>query len=200
MITKSYTLRGDPTRIVYPDGTHEFFKYDTEGSLHRSSNRDGRVTVYEYDYLGRSIFEEVMIANGKGGTSYYGRRDRKFDGFKCFYEKDINQEKQFKYSFTGQLNELIEFGEGLLATSPDTRKTEFFYDSLGRINTKKIWYGVGPKDYSIERFQYDLASNITEKRTKMPMAIFFCKNFSYMICKIVALKSMELKMAERKLS
>jgi YD repeat-containing protein len=33
---KSYNLRGDPTRIFYPDGSSELFKYDPEGSLHRS--------------------------------------------------------------------------------------------------------------------------------------------------------------------
>ena len=40
VIEKSYNLRGDPTRINYPDGSFELFKYDAEGSLHRSMTRD----------------------------------------------------------------------------------------------------------------------------------------------------------------
>src|SRR5690606_959366 len=44
------TVRGTPIHIEHPDGVHEFFKYDMEGSLHRHCSRDGTVRIFEYDY------------------------------------------------------------------------------------------------------------------------------------------------------
>ena len=65
----SYTIRGDQSRIQYPDGSQDLFPYDTEGTLHRKVTRDGIVQVYLYDFLGRTHkverFEHVATGPGE---------------------------------------------------------------------------------------------------------------------------------------
>lgn len=180
VIAKSYNLRGDPTRINYPDGSFELFKYDTEGSLHRSLNREQIITVYEYDYLGRSIYEELSIAGETGVSSFFMSRSRKYNGFRCTYEKEDNHVKRYTFDPAGRLASIAEYASGQNESSPESRLTEIFYDSLGRLHKKKIWFDSGPQDYALEWFEHNLAGNVIEKRIEDASgAVLLEKKFSY---------------------
>jgi RHS repeat-associated protein len=175
---KYYNLRGDPTKIDYPDGTFEVFKYDTEGSLHRSLTRDQIVTVYEYDYLGRSVYEESSTAKVEGSTSFVISRSHQYNGFRCTYDKEDDYVKRYSYDFAGRISSLMEGGKN--EKDPESRLTEIFYDPLGRIHQKKVWFDIGPEDYALECFEYDLLGNTLEKRIEDSKGdILLRKGFSY---------------------
>lgn len=162
--TKCYNLRGDPTKISYPDGSSELFKYDTEGSLHRSLTREKIITIYEYDYLGRTIYEENRTTEEKGLSSYLNSKSYEYNGFRCTYEKDQDLIKRYFFDPAGRLIGIRQYGESQNEKGPDARLTEFFYDSFGRVQQSKVWFDAGPQDYSLEFCSYDLAGNIIEKR------------------------------------
>lgn len=162
--TKSYNLRGDTTRIYYPDGTYELFKYDAEGSLHRSLTRDKIITVYEYDYLGRPTYEETSIAGETGVSTFLKSKSHQYNGFRCTYEKGDERIKRYSFDPAGRLAAISEYGINENEKSRDSRLTEFVYDSFGRVQQNKVWFDLGPQDYTLECFIYDLAGNVIEKR------------------------------------
>jgi RHS repeat-associated protein len=178
--TKSYNLRGNPTRIYYPDGSSELFKYDPEGSLHRSLTREKIITVYEYDYLGRVIYEESSIAGETGVSSFLKSRSYQYNGFRCTYEKDDDHIKRYSFNPSGKLTAITEYGGSQNEKSPDARLTEYIYDSLGRIKQSKVWFDTGSQDYALECYSYDLAGNIIEKRIEdAGNAILLQKYYTY---------------------
>ncbi|MBA2653427.1 MAG: RHS repeat-associated core domain-containing protein, partial [Tatlockia sp.] len=177
VIEKFYNLRGSPTRINYPDGSFELFKYDTEGSLHRSMTREQIITVYEYDYLGRSIYEELSTAN-ETGSFFFMKRSRQYNGFRCTYEQETHHIKRYTFDPAGRLASLVECST--LEDNLDSRLTEFFYNPLGRLHQKKVWFDRGSQDYSLECYEYDLAGNIVEKRIEDAQGSALLKKcFSY---------------------
>lgn len=180
IIEKSYNLRGSPTKISYPDGSTELFKYDTEGSLHRSLTREQIITVYEYDYLGRSIYEELSTAGEKGVSSFSKSRSRRYNGFRCTYEKEGDYVKRYAFDPAGRLASFVEHAIGQNEKSPGSRCIEIFYDPLGRIQQKKVWFDSGSQDYALECFEYDLSGNVREKRIEDAQgSILLKKYFSY---------------------
>jgi YD repeat-containing protein len=179
-IQKVYNLRGDPSKIYYPDGSFELFKYDAEGSLHRSLTRDRIITVYEYDYLGRVVHEELSIAGEKGVESYFKTRRYSYTAFHPYYEKDDNAITDLKYDPTGRVVEILKYKDGYKSTESEPRKTEIIYDSLGRESKKKIWFDTGETDYSLECVEYDLLGNVVQKRIEDADGnILLLKNFAY---------------------
>ena len=177
---KAYNLRGSPARIYYPDGSSELFKYDPEGSLHRSLTRNRIITVYEYDYLGRPIYEEDMTASDTGVSSFYKSRSRSYNGFCCTSFKNDQLVTDYKYDPAGRVTALIQHKSGEGDNHPDTRKTEIIYDSLGRESKKKVWFDTGATDYSLTHFIYDLLNNVIEKRIEDSQGnVLLQKNFAY---------------------
>jgi YD repeat-containing protein len=177
---KAYNLRGSPARIYYPDGSSELFKYDPEGSLHRSLTRDRMITVYEYDYLGRPIYEEDMTASDTGVSSFYKSRSRSYNGFRCTFFKNDKHVTDYKYDPAGRVIAVIQHKSGEGDNHSDTRKTEIIYDSLGRESKKKVWFDTGATDYSLTHFIYDLLNNVIEKRIEDAQGnTLLQKNFVY---------------------
>lgn len=177
--TKSYNLRGDPTRIYYPDGSCELFKYDPEGSLHRSLTREQIITVYEYDYLGRPIYEESSTVGVAGISSFLRSKSYQYNGFRCIYEKEDDQIKRYSFDPAGRLATITQYGGGPSEKS-DARLTEYIYDSFGRVQQSKVWFDTGPQDYALECYSYDLAGNIIEKRVEdAANALLLQKYYSY---------------------
>lgn len=161
---KSYNLRGNPTKIFYPDGSSELFKYDPEGSLHRSLTREKIITVYEYDYLGRPIYEESSTADETGTFGFLTSKSYRYNGFRCTYEKSDDQIKRYSFNPSGKLSAITEYGGSQDEKSPDRRLTEYIYDAFGRAVQSKVWFDTGPQDYALEFYSYDFAGNIIEKR------------------------------------
>lgn len=60
-----YNLKGDVTRIHYPDGTIESYVYNLDGSLAKEVAKNGTQTLYTRDCFNRVIKVEVLSAAGE---------------------------------------------------------------------------------------------------------------------------------------
>ncbi len=60
----NYTARGNPYRIVYPDGTYESFQYALDGSLLKVRSRNGIETKFERDFLDRVVQKTFVSEEG----------------------------------------------------------------------------------------------------------------------------------------
>ncbi|MBS0622015.1 MAG: DUF687 family protein [Verrucomicrobia bacterium] len=180
VVTKSYNLRGDPTKINYPDGSFELFKYNPEGNLHRSLTRDQIATVYTYDDLGRPICEENSIVDKTGVFSCFKRRSLDYNGFRCTHEYEKGDcVRCYSFDPAGRLAALAE-NEWEDEDDPEARLTEIFYDPLGRLHQRRVWFDSGPQDYSLECFEYDLSGHVVEKRIEDAQGVVLLKKcFSY---------------------
>ena len=157
-------MRGQPTRIDYPDGTYELFKYDTEGNLHRSFNKERVLTIYDYDYLGRLLYSESKIVTEGGDIYFYARRAHQYNGFRCIFDKYGYLVKHYTFNPMGRISKILEQADFTDPNDPESRCTEFTYDSLGRVASKKVWFGTGPDEYALECFKYHLLGYPLEKR------------------------------------
>lgn len=146
------------------------FKYDTEGSLHRSLTREKIVTVYEYDYLRRPIYEELSTTGETGVSSFFMSRSRHYNGFRCLGEKEDDHIKSYTFDPAGRLASILEYASG--KKDSESRLTELFYDPFGRLHRRKVWFDSGTQDYALECFEYDLSGNMIEKRIEDSKAIF----------------------------
>jgi RHS repeat-associated protein len=72
-----YNARGKPVSIEYPDGTHELFQYNLDGSLCQTIARDHTRAVYTHDYLARVIKTEYFDAEDSPKYPYeqYGEQN-----------------------------------------------------------------------------------------------------------------------------
>ncbi|MBS0623449.1 MAG: DUF687 family protein [Verrucomicrobia bacterium] len=167
---KIYNLRGSPSKIQYPDGSVEMFKYDTEGSLHRSLTRDQIITVYEYDYLGRVSYEEVSFVREKFEEPFITGREYRYNGFRLLSLRNrylsTDTFTVYRHDPEGRVIAILQYPYNESENHPQSRKTEIGYDSLGRENKRKIWFDLGLSDYSVECVEYDLLGNVIEKRTE----------------------------------
>lgn len=177
---KSYNLQGEPTKISYPDGSYELLKYNLNGSIHRSFSRDKIITDYEYDYLGRYVNEKRSLWNERNTPLPISSKTYKYNGFRCIYEKEDDLVKRYIYDSAGRLSSLVQHKDGKTEKDPESRITNIIYDAFGRIHQRKVYYDEGPKDFSLENFEYDFSSNIVEKRIEDSEGnILLQKMFSY---------------------
>lgn len=178
--TKFYNLRGDPSKIIYPDGSSETFTYDTEGRLHQSIDRDRIVTIYEYDYLGRTVYEETSTIDAQGKNSIIKRRSYQYNGFRCISESEDKCVKKYGYGAAGRLTSIIEYDNAKGSTDPESRCTEIIYGARGRLCQKKVWFGPEDTDYRLECFEYDRTDNLLKKQIKDAQGrVLQEKGFSY---------------------
>jgi len=159
---KTYTLRNNPTKIFYPDGSEEWFKYDVGGTLIRKLSRDQILTCFQYDDKGRVTFEQTQTLGANRIGDEINTLKHEYKGFHCVEEQDCEIRTKYINDPFGRPIDILKFsGE---YKESETRRTEIVYDSLSRISRKKIWFGTGQQDYSTECFEYDLAGHILDKR------------------------------------
>ena len=164
VMLKRFNLRGDPISIDYPDGTFELFKYDSEGSLHRHLTRDGIVSVFEYDFLGRQVNKERSTASKNGPGSWIDNLFYRYNSYHLKSVKDKGTITCYDHDFAGRISTVFRPSCSYAEDDPDSRKEEYSYDALGRISEKKVFFDKGDEDYSIEYLKYDVADRLVEKR------------------------------------
>lgn len=146
---KTSTVHGKPVEIRFPDGTRELYKYDPEGSLHRSLSRDGTVMIYEYDFLGRVVHTEQYARSTESSGEYMGSKYCTYNTFHLLTEKDEAEcETKYTYDAAGRIvSKLVEtsqvvseVGYPLIGWSKrERRKVTYEYDSLSRVGSEKHW-------------------------------------------------------------
>ncbi|MGB7128510.1 MAG: RHS repeat-associated core domain-containing protein [Candidatus Rhabdochlamydia sp.] len=150
-LTKSYNVKGKPTKINHLDGTKEVFRYDNGGNLHHHYRRDGILEVFEYDYMGRPT--KLAYYQRGNSSSSFKETSCQYSTFHKISETDAQSKKtMYTYDKAGRLTTLEK----------ENQKVEFIYDSLGRTQSIKT----GKSDFTLEIKDYDLLGRVIEERTE----------------------------------
>ena len=147
----TYTLQGKPIDKTYPDGSQEFFEYTLDGLLTKNVAKNGMITVYEYDALGRETQKEEYSSTGETLSSH----ETIYNAFHKLSEIDSEGAvTQYEYDGAGRLIRLIK----------GKKETEYHYDTLGREWKTLEW--VNDYEALVKMQEYDLLDRIIEERTE----------------------------------
>ena len=142
----AYTVRGQPFRIEYPDGSIEQKEYSLDGLLIKEVAKNGLMICYDYDPLGRTICIEKYNLEGE----LLSTTASTYSTFRQLTETDeIGQTTYYDYDGAGRC---------IVAVKGD-KTTLYSYDHLGR-NIEETTSTI-----SIAR-EYDLLGRVIEERQK----------------------------------
>ncbi len=151
-MTINYTVNADNTTpllvtMTDEEGYKKKFHYDILNRLLKlettQNNTDYHTTLYTYDYMGHNI----QIIDPKGHITHY-----KYDGKGRKIQKTDALGNEKHYTYNG-LNDILTIQE------PGQKITQYNYDTIGRIEEKKI-YNQNSNDNTYIRYTYDNAGNI----------------------------------------
>lgn len=148
-ILTSYNIHGEPTAIHYPDDTHEYFEYNLDGTLKKSTAKNGTVTLYTYDCFKNVIQKDVISSD----QTLISRTSATYSAFNLTSTTDPSGiETIYKYDGAGRL----------ISVAKADRLTTHEFDSLGRISETKEWYG--PTSYRVKKQKYDFLNRVEEEK------------------------------------
>lgn len=146
----TYNIRGQPLTIVYPDDTSEQFVYNLQGELTCKRSKDGTISRYTRDFLGRSIREETSSLEG----DLLKWTDFTYSGFRLLSSTDSS----------GLITTYAYDGAGrLISTIKGELQTTQEYDSLGRVAIVKEWFDPHPQDFRLYKRTYDFLDRLIEE-------------------------------------
>lgn len=167
-VTKTkFTIRGKPYRIDYPDGSSEECRYTIDGLLERSVAKNGVMTLFQHDYLGRVISTKVHSPSGE----LLSETSSMYNAFHLLSETDAaGSVTRYKYDPAGRLTHV----------SKGDQLTVYHYDTLGRIAKTLEYYGPDEQDYIVKAQDYDLLNRVVQERTEDANGIILKKaEYSY---------------------
>ncbi len=155
MTETAYTIRGQPYKKIYPDGTHEHWEYEPDGSLKKSIATNGLIRIYFYDSFNRQIAEETYSTNG----CLLSRTSKSYQAFHLASETDPQGiVTHYHYDSAGRLSKIEKEG----------RITLYTYDALGHITKTRNFYGNSPEDFTTKAHIYDHLDRIVEETMEDP--------------------------------
>lgn len=141
----TYTLRGQPTLVNFPDGSFVMNIYSTDGLLTHKIDKDRTCTKFEYDYLGRIIKESRYDEE----EVYQSSIKRTYNAFHLIKEED-EQGLTTTYKYDGAGREI----ETLIGNSRTVKE----YNPLGQCNCIKRYYT--ETDYISDTFAFDAMGHV----------------------------------------
>ncbi len=150
-VTRStYTARGQPVCVSYPDGSVESYEYHADGSLYKHTTADGVITTTHYDEFRKPCKKEVQGADGSVYFIY-----SQYRGELLLSETDANGvETTYAYDGAGRLVEL----------SKADQRTQYVYDSLGRQKKVIEWAAENMARVTIR--VYDVLNRVVEEKVQ----------------------------------
>lgn len=146
-IQYQHNAYGSPTRITYPDGSQEQFRYQLNGLLASQTDRDGLTTFHTSDILGRILTKQYLSPAGQ----VLAQETYTYSGFHLLTQ--TNKEGHLtKFSYDGAGRKVSEETEG--------RITQFAYDPLGRLCTVCQQNG---NNTLLTQYKRDLQDRIVEE-------------------------------------
>lgn len=151
-VTKqTMNIRGQPTKIDYPDGSQELFCYNMDGTLREKVEKNGLLSKITYDYKQRPIEKQVYSA---AGEYLYGTYSE-YNAFNLIKEIDA----------AGGVTEYFYNGNGnVIRKVQNDRETTYDYDTLGRL-TKTV-ETIDAKSSITFIKKYDLLNRVIEESTE----------------------------------
>ncbi len=150
-----YNSRKMPVEVLYPNGTREKYLYHKDGSLHKHYQKNGMSVVTQNDFLGRNTLTEYYGSDGallytitNEYSSFHLIRTTDSRGIELLYEYHSNGKQAAVTRTSGS----------------SSQRTEYFYDSQGRLNQQKEWMGEDAYGFTLTINEYDAKGNIVETR------------------------------------
>lgn len=144
-------IRGQPTTICHPDGTHELFRYNKTGTLRKHIDKNGIITRTKYDYQNRPTRKSVYSAAGE----LLFETQSSYNAYSLLTETDA----------AGNLTIFDYDGAGrLICKRKGDFVTKFEYDAVGRIY-KEINL-IGNNDSITTIKLYDPLDRVIEERVE----------------------------------
>ncbi|SFG91026.1 RHS repeat-associated core domain-containing protein [Duganella sp. CF458] len=129
----AYTVRGQVSKITYPDGTSQLSEYDAERNLVATTDQAGRVTRHEYDALNRRA--KTIFPDGGTVTNEYDAAGRLVAVTDQLGQRTVNG-----YDAAGRLVSL---------QVPGGAETKFEYDKNGNVSAMTDAAG------RVTKYEYD---------------------------------------------
>lgn len=148
-----YNILGKPIEIKYPDGTSEKYEYHLDGSLAKSIAKNGVITIYTTDFLGRTTKTETFSPDNK----LLYETTATFDGFNMLTSTDAE----------GVTTTYTYDGAGRKSTiKVNEQYTHLEYDAQG--NLYKTTQRTGPEasDVTVKIQIYNKYNQLEEARTE----------------------------------
>lgn len=173
----AYTIRGEPTRITYSDGTVEQKLYTLEGLLETEIAKNGLTTTYIRDPFGNVIRTEIRDHQG----TLLKTRSAQYDAFHLLAETDeAGVTTHYQYDGAGRkISETV--GDHLITyrydplgrlthTIEEDQVTVQEYDTLNRIIEKRV-EDISGTTFWRETYGYDAHNNRTQLRQYLEAGI-----------------------------
>lgn len=142
----THNLYGKPLEIIYSDGTLKRFAYNLAGHLVQEWERDGRNTIYEVDYKGRSTHLSTYSSDGILLKS----AQKNYKGPNLISEIDpMGNITIYQYDGAGRKTAKLQ-GDQI---------TTFSYDPLGRLEKT-----IAARTVRLKK--YDYLDRVIEKRNE----------------------------------
>lgn len=148
MTHTSYNSFAKPIEIVHPDGSRQLFRYTLDGKLELHTDQEGITVKFTYDLLGRE--KSKIYCDAK--KEKIAEETYIYNTFHLLEKKDKNGVIT-RYFYDSAGRKIAEECAG--------ERTEFEYDSLGRIYKEKK---INDLNTLINVFQRDYLDRIIEER------------------------------------
>ncbi|MBA3816780.1 MAG: RHS repeat protein, partial [Parachlamydiaceae bacterium] len=165
--TMSYTIRGQLAKVTYPDGSSESNFYTMDGQLQSFCSKNGTITSFTYDALGRTVKTEMTSPSGE----ILSTTSASYNAFHVISETDaMGQQTYYSYYPDGKLKSKRS-GDSFSSCT---------YDAIGRLKASCVHYTPNPEDVIIKTQGYDLLNRVIEERTEgIDGEIFGKVNYTY---------------------
>lgn len=152
----SYNGWGKPVQVSYPDGSKESYIYNLDGTLYKSIDKEGNVTLYERDFLARITYKGVFSSKGE----LIAETHNSYNANHLTSTTDHNGNSTiYTYNASGDLISKI------YQTPEKSLVTEYTYDAEGQVKTTQQWYGEGADEYTLTNTLRDSNGEIIETWT-----------------------------------
>jgi RHS repeat-associated protein len=160
-ITKTdFTIRGQPYRIEYPDGTVEQKEYSLSGRLIKEIAKNGLITNYTYDPFDR--ITETCITDPE--EKILKTKSSTYSTFQLLSETDEKgMVTIYKYDGAGRR----------ISTTKGDHHTQYEYDPLGRV--AKTIDSIDNVDVRVTCKEYDFLDQVIEERIEDGLGNIFKK-------------------------
>lgn len=161
----AYTIRGQPYKVVYSDGSVEESEYSPDGLLVKSIAKNGLTTCYSYDYQDRITKTECYNKEGE----LLWETSASYNGFHLLSESDaLGHVTNYTYDVYGRK---ASEQKGDLAIN-------YTYDSKGRL--AKVITRLSAEEVSLKVFAYDLLDRVVEERIEdFQGNVLTCEHYDY---------------------
>lgn len=164
---KRYNAHGNPVAISYPDGTHEAYEYNLDGTLRKWTSPNGSYTIYTNDCFGRVLREETYSPQNE----LLSRISSTYSSFHLTSTTDAaGHITTYQYDCAGRKISIVK----------GDRKTMMVYDSFGRLIRTTEWSNHTPESACTTISHYDLLDRVTEERNEDAFGNFLLiKRYKY---------------------